>query len=151
MSENRETLELRVINDLKKRSIPGLFFYVVVTIIILYANRFYSRHMGFSLYFFSSIMGICLFRFIHLAVFKWVSKSHASLNQSIFSISIVATALIWGTFFARFMTLEGEHQTILLVAICTIGLSAGGAVAYIPNRCAHRPLQPAPFRRTFGL
>lgn len=133
MSDNRATLELRVVHDLRKRSIPGLFFFVVVTIIVLFANRFYSRHMGFSMRFFSSIMGICLFRFIHLALFKWVSKSHGALNQSIFSTSIVATAMIWGTFFARFMTLEGEDPTILLMAICTIGLSAGGAVAYLPS------------------
>lgn len=133
MDSNPDRIKRRVYNDLKKRSTHGLAFYAVILIIILYANGFHARHPVFSLWFIASISGICIFRSVHLFLFKWTSESHATLNHAVFSLSVASTALIWGIFFARFMILGGEGPTQLLMAICTIGLSAGGVVAYLPS------------------
>jgi diguanylate cyclase (GGDEF)-like protein len=133
LNSNPDQMMPRVVSDLKKRSTHGIIFYFVAIIVILCVNGFYVRHPVFSQLLALSVGAICIFRLIHLLVYKWVPRKHATLNQSIFFLSIAATALIWGIFYAQCMTFEGEYPTILLIAICTTGLSAGGVVAYLPS------------------
>lgn len=130
---NRDEIERRVIRDLKTRSTPGIVFYVLLAVLVLVSDDFYQRQPNISLGFFSSIIGICLFRLIHLPIYRWADAIHEKANRAIFFVSVVLTAMIWGVFFVRFMTLDHEHTARLVMAICTAGLSAGGVVAFVPN------------------
>jgi len=58
MPFKRNTLNNRVMNDLKKRSYIGIFFYPVVSLIVLYSNGFYKRHFNESLLFILLILFI---------------------------------------------------------------------------------------------
>ena len=130
---NRDEIDRRVIRDLKKRSTPGIVFYVLLAVLVLVSDDFYQRQPNISLGFLSSIIGICLFRLIHLPIYRWTDGTREKLNRAIFFASVVLTAIIWGVWFVRFMTLDGEHTAKLVMAICTAGLSAGGVVAFVPN------------------
>jgi len=131
--ENRAEFSQRVINDLKSRSTIGMLFYFLLGFIVVMADDFYKRHTDFTLLFGILISSICFFRLVHQRVSKWMKKSHRSLNNAIFFISVGISGSIWGICFARFMVLEGEHTAKLLIAICTAGLSAGAIVAFIPS------------------
>ena len=69
MTFERHKMNKRVVQDLKKRSTIGIFFYVVLSLILVFADNFHERHLIFSMFFLLSLDGICLFRLIHLAVF----------------------------------------------------------------------------------
>ena len=130
---SREAIARRVIRDLKKRSSPGIAFYLLLAMLILVSDDFYHRQPDVSLAFFSSILGICLFRLIHLSIYRWTDAIHEKVNRAVFFVSVVLTAMLWGVFFVRFMTFGQEHTAKLVMAICTAGLSAGGVVAFVPN------------------
>ncbi len=121
-----------MIQDLKKRSIIGIAFYIIVMWIVLSSYEYYDRHPVLSntlLYF---VFGICVLRLFHLTVDRWIPQKFEKINTGIFLFNIVLTALIWGVGCAKFMIQDGEPETNLLMVICTMGLCSGGAVAYIP-------------------
>ena len=132
-SENRAAFSQRVIQDLKRRSSLGLFFYITIPLIVVFANDFYKRQPNFSILFTISLSVVCLFRFAHLFFSERLRKRHRALNEAFFFISVSATSIVWGFCFAYFMTLEQEYEAKLLIAICTAGLSAGGNIAFVPN------------------
>ncbi len=134
MGFQRYRINRRVISDLKKRSTIGLAFYLIISVVIFYTGNYYQRHQGFSILFLSSIIGICLFRSLHLLVMKKTPPKLDKINYSVFMISVTLTALFWGLGFAKFMIQDGEANAKLLMATCTAGLSAGGVVAFIPER-----------------
>lgn len=130
---NQDQMNRRVFSDLRNRSTHGLIFYPIAVLIVISSDGFYARHFDFCLSFLLSMGGICVLRLVHLSIDRWISKSYATGNQFILAGSVALTALIWGIFFARFMALEDEFTTQLLMAICSVGLSAGGVVTYVPS------------------
>lgn len=130
----RHIINKRVLQDLKKRSTFGIFFYIAVAFLIVIANNYYERHPLISVVFLVSMMGVCGFRLIHLSVSEKMGDRYELLNRNIFYISVIASAVIWGIIFAVFMLQQGEYasQTLMTAVIC--GLCAGGVVAFIPNR-----------------
>ncbi len=132
-NEDRLKFNQRVVRDLKIRSSAGMVFYPLLAALVIFSNDFYQRHTAFCLSFGISLSVICLLRLIHLFLSKWMDTSHQALNTVIFFVSVGITGLIWGACFAFLMLQDGEHETKMLMTICTAGLSAGGIVAFIPN------------------
>lgn len=133
LSFKRYQLYPRVIDDLKKRSTIGIVFYLTTACIVLFTDNYYIRHPEFSNPFLFTLSGICLLRLLHLSIAQKVQPRFERLNNYVFIASVAATALIWGIGFAKFMVQEGELSATLLMTMCTIGLCAGGAVAFIPD------------------
>ncbi len=123
----------RVIEDLKKRSTIGIVFYLTTACIVLFTDNYYIRHPEFSNPFLFSLSGICLLRLFHEYFAQKAQPKFEKLNNHIFIFSVAVTALIWGIGFGRFMIQDGELSATLLMTMCTIGLCAGGAVAFIPD------------------
>ncbi|MBT3386845.1 MAG: GGDEF domain-containing protein [Desulfobacula sp.] len=123
----------RVYDDLKKRSTIGIVFYLTTACIVLFTDNYYLRHPEFSNPFLFSLSGICLLRLFHLYFAQWLQPKFEKFNNHIFIFSIAVTALIWGIGFAKFMIQDGELSATLLMTMCTIGLCAGGAVAFVPD------------------
>ena len=134
MAFERGVTNERVLQDLKKRSTIGLIFYFSLAVIGVVAVEFYQRHPVLSAVFLCLIIFICVFRLIHLIITRKMGERYAKVNQIIFFISVIATALIWGGTVASITLLKGEHDTQLLMMVCLCGLSAGGGVAFIPHR-----------------
>jgi len=124
----------RVLQDLKKRSTIGLFFYLALSIIGVLADEFYQRHMTLSAVFLLSNAAICLFRLIHLKITNQMGERYAEINKGIFFVSVIITALIWGITVAVVSLLRDETAAQLLMTVCLCGLCAGGVVAFIPHR-----------------
>ncbi|WP_457552910.1 GGDEF domain-containing protein [Desulfobacula sp.] len=133
MGFKRYEFNPRVVNDLKKRSSIGIVFYLATAVIVLFTDNYYIRHPEFSNPFLLSLAGICLLRLFHLYIAKWVQPKFEKFNNRIFLLSVVVTALIWGIGFANFMIQDGELSATLLMTMCTIGLCAGGVVAFVPD------------------
>lgn len=132
--ENQLEFNLRVVNDIKKRSLLGLLFYIPVFLVIITSDNFYGRHIDFCLLFGILISGVCLFRLLHrVFISEWVQRYSQSLDNTIFFVSAGVSGLLWGSFFAWFMMLQGEYTAKILMNICTTGICAGGIVAYIPS------------------
>lgn len=123
-------LSQRVVIDLKKRSAIGIIFYIIAALTVIFSGGYYYRHPSFSNQFFGFISSICLFRMVHMTLDRYLPKNQ--LNTIVFITSIILTSLIWGVAFAKFTFQEAELYTQLLLVTCTIGLCAGGVVAYIP-------------------
>jgi len=134
MTFERHKMNRRVVLDLKKRSTIGIVFYILLSVIVVVADDFYSRHTSLSLIFLLSNAGICLFRLIHLSVSRKMGDRYEKLNKSIFFSSVILTALIWGLMLALIMLRQGEYMTQLIMTVCIGGLCAGGVVAFIPHR-----------------
>lgn len=64
---------------------------------------------------------------------KWIPSKFLKINTTVFILSVVLTALIWGIGFANFMNQTGEANAKLLMVMCTVGLCSGGVMAYIPE------------------
>lgn len=124
----------RVLQDLKKRSTIGLFFYLSLSVIGVLAGEFYQRHMTLSVVFLLSNVAICLFRLLHLKVAQKLGERYAEVNKQIFFVSVIITALIWGLMVAVVSLLKDEQAAQLLMTVCLCGLCAGGVVAFIPHR-----------------
>jgi diguanylate cyclase (GGDEF)-like protein len=134
MAFERHKTNDRVVQDLKKRSTIGIIFYILLSLIAIFADDFYSRHTSFSLIFLLSNTGICLFRLIHLRVYRKTGERYKTFNKGIFFSSVIVTALIWGLMLALIMLQEEEHVTKLITTVCVAGLCAGGVVAFIPHQ-----------------
>jgi diguanylate cyclase (GGDEF)-like protein len=134
MAFERHIMNKRVVQDLKKRSSFGILFYILVSLIVVFADNFHERHLFFSMLFLLSMWGICLFRLIHLTVSKKMGDRYETFNKNIFFVSVIVTALIWGLTHALIMLQEGEYIIQMLMTVCVCGLCAGGVVAFIPHR-----------------
>ncbi|MHB8137667.1 MAG: GGDEF domain-containing protein [Smithellaceae bacterium] len=134
MTFTRHKVNSRVVQDLKKRSTIGILFYILLSIIVICADSFYSRHTSASLIFILSNLGICLFRLIHLKIAREMGDNYETFNRGVFYVSVVITALVWGCMLAYINNLDGEYVTKLLIYLCICGLCAGGVVAFIPYR-----------------
>jgi len=84
MTFERHKMNKRVVQDLKKRSTIGILFYIVLSLILVFADNFHERYLIFSMFFLLSLDGICLFRLIHLAVFPKMGERYETLNKNIF-------------------------------------------------------------------
>jgi diguanylate cyclase (GGDEF)-like protein len=124
----------RVLQDLKKRSTVGIFFYILLAFIVVYSGNYYERHRLLSMFFLLSMTGICSFRLIHLMVSRKMGDHYEILNRNIFFISVIASSLIWGIAFALIMLQRDEHVTQILTTALMCGLCAGGVVAFLPHR-----------------
>ncbi len=133
MTFERQKMNRRVVQDLKKRSTIGLLFYIVLSFIIVYADDYYLRHASYTVAFLLANAGICLFRLIHLPITKKMGERYETINKGIFFASVIVTALIWGMALGLIMLQKDEHTTQLVLTVCTAGLCAGGVVAFIPN------------------
>ena len=135
MAFERHRINRRVIDDLKTRSTMGMYFYIVITLLILIMNEFYQRHPTFSAIFMTAMIGVAVFRILHFHLFDRIESMVGwKLNYAIFFVSVHATALIWGLSFAYCVVLPGEEATKMLLLTSTAGLNAGGVVAFIPAR-----------------
>jgi diguanylate cyclase (GGDEF)-like protein len=134
MTFERHKVNKRVLQDLKKRSTVGIYFYILLAFIVVFSDNYFERHRGFSLFFLLSMSGICLFRLIHLVISKEMGDRYEVSNRNIFFISVIASALIWGITFALIMLQQEEHITQILITALMCGLCAGGVVAFIPHR-----------------
>ncbi len=135
LERNRELIYSRVLEDLKKRSTVGMYFYIVVTVFVLLVDAFYVRHPTFSLLFISLMLGIAVFRILHSQFFaRMESLLGKEGNYYLFLVSVYLTSLVWGLGFAYFMIQPGEAGIKMLMMISTAGLGAGGVVAFIPVR-----------------
>jgi len=134
MTFERHKVNKRVLQDLKKRSTVGIYFYILLAFIVVFSDNYYERHQGVSLFFLLSMSGICLFRLIHLGISQKMGDRYEIPNRNIFFISVIASALIWGMTFALIMLQKEEHITQILTTALMCGLCAGGVVAFIPDR-----------------
>ena len=134
MAFERHKMNKRVVHDLKKRSTIGIPFYILLSLIIVFAANLHERHLFFSMLFLLSMGGICLFRLIHLAISRKMEERYETLNKNIFFVSVIITALIWGITYALIILQKEEYIAQMLMAVCICGLCAGGVVAFIPNR-----------------
>ncbi len=136
---NRETMEFqrqklsrRVVNDLKKRSISGVFFYILVPPILFFTDNYLFRHLTESLIFLGVFSFICLFRLGHVFASRKMPDQWESLNNTVFIASVLLTALLWGLGSAYFLGQSGEQALHAIMLICTVGFCAGGVMSFMP-------------------
>jgi len=133
MTFERQSNNKRVVSDLKKRSSFGLIFYVLLSVVVVFADNFYDRHATLTLIFLISNLGVSLFRLAHLIVSPKVPERYTALSRGLFLGSVIVTALIWGVTLAMVMLQQDESNTQLMMTVCVAGLSAGGVVAFLPH------------------
>jgi diguanylate cyclase (GGDEF)-like protein len=133
MAFERNKTNKRVVQDLKSRSTFGIFFYIILSFIVVFTAKLYETHRFFSICFLLSISGICLFRLIHLKISSKMGERYETLNKNIFFASVIITALIWGAVFALTMLLNREYVPQMLMNVLICGLCAGGVVAFVPD------------------
>ena len=84
MTFERHKMNKRVVQDLKKRSTIGIPFYILLSLIVVFAANLHERHLFFSMFFLLSMGGICLFRLFHLAISRKMGERYETLNKNIF-------------------------------------------------------------------
>jgi diguanylate cyclase (GGDEF)-like protein len=134
MTFERHQFNKRVLQDLKKRSTFGIFFYIILAFFVFFSDNYHERHPLFSMTFVLLIMGISFFRLSHLMISPKTGDRYEILNKNIFFISVIVTALIWGITFALIMLQQEEFSMQMHIAVLTCGLCAGGVVAFIPHK-----------------
>lgn len=134
MTFERHKVNRRVLQDLKKRSTFGIFFYITLAFTVVFADKYYERHPLFSVIFLLAMLGICTFRLVHLPISKQMGDRYEIANRNIFYASVIVSAVIWGITFALIMFQPEEYTVQMITAVLICGLCAGGVVAFIPNR-----------------
>ncbi|MFP4225802.1 MAG: diguanylate cyclase [Desulfobacterales bacterium] len=134
MTFERHRINRRVIDDLKNRSTIGMYFYLAVTIAVLAVDGFYKRHLIFSIIFLSLMAVIACFRVVQFKFYDKFDQINRRLNYCAFFTSVYATALTWGGGFAYFMVQPEDLTSKMIVLASTVGLDAGGVVAFMPSR-----------------
>ncbi len=124
----------RVISDLKKRSTFGIFFYLFLSWFILFSDGYYHRHVINSKIFIISVCLICFFRLGHIYIARWPNGSFDRTHTIIFSLSVLLTSLIWGIGFSKMLLHTDEFNTRYLMTVCSMGIAAGGVIAFTPDR-----------------
>jgi hypothetical protein len=138
MTFERHKMNKRVVQDLKKRSTIGIPFYILLSLIVVFAANLHERHLFFSMFFLLSMGGICLFRLIHLAVSRKMGERYETLNKNIFFASVIVTALIWGVTYALIMLQEGEYIIqMLMIRVCLRSLRGRRGCFYSKQAAFH--------------
>lgn len=133
MAFKRHQINRRVIDDLKKRSTIGMYFYIMVTITVLAVDGFYKRHVAFSAFFLTAMLLIAIFRISHYYLYDQFDQNNPRSNYVAFFASVYATSLTWGIGFAYFMIQPEDLSSKFLMLVSTVGLDSGGVVAFIPS------------------
>ena len=134
MAFQRHRMNRRVINDLKKRSTSGVFFYMLVPYTIFFTDNYIDRHLDVACLFLGVFTTICLLRLLHLSLSARAPKAMETMHNQIFLGSVLLTAFAWGIGAAYFLIQEGEPKAQLIMTICTAGFSAGGVLSFMPAR-----------------
>lgn len=133
----RHRINPRVFVDLKRRTVMGIGFYLIVLSMVLLTNGYYLRHPKFSKYFTIFMLMICLLRFLyHLKDYLTPERIELRLDRVslyFFLVITVLTGVVWGVGFSNFILQPEEQQTYLLMVVSTTGLCAGGVVAFLPS------------------
>ncbi|MDA8326464.1 MAG: GGDEF domain-containing protein [Nitrospiraceae bacterium] len=133
-NEKQALFNKRVVNDIKRRSSIGSLFYIPLFLAIVFSDNFYKRHTANCFRFGILIFSASVLRISYYSLFsKFVCEYNRFLDKIFFFISILFIGLAWGLCFAWVMVQPGESMAKMLVIICTIGVCAGGALAYIPS------------------
>lgn len=132
MTFQRYKIYPRVLEDLENRSTVGMYFYLVITLVVLSVNGFYKRHLVFSALFLVAMVIIAGFRIFQYYHFRRLNELNKDFNTRAFFASVYATAITWGIGLAYFMLQPGESASHLVMVTSTAGLTAGGVVAFIP-------------------
>ena len=132
MAFQKQKINARLLNDLKKRSTSGVFFYILIPPLIFLTDIFFQRHQRFSLVFLGIFSFICVFRLVHVYVSKNMPKQFEALNTGVFIGSVVLTALSWGLGSAYFLLYSQDQTVQTLMLICTVGFVAGGVLSFMP-------------------
>lgn len=130
-----DKLDPRVLDDLTKRSTTGVFFYMLVPVVLVLTDHYLQRHMELSLAAFGTFCILCLLRLGHV-LYWWrrVPKPLQWINPWLFFVSVLLTALAWGLGAAVVLSQEGEPHVQMLMIICTAGFCAGGVMSFMPLR-----------------
>jgi diguanylate cyclase (GGDEF)-like protein len=124
----------RALDDIKRRSSIGSLFYIPLFLAIMFSSDFYNRHCSACLPFGILILSTSVLRIAYYSIAsKFVSRYNPFLDKIILFITIFALGLAWGTCFAWVMLRTGESMAKMIMIICTIGVCAGGSLAYIPS------------------
>ena len=132
MTYLKQALSERVVRDLKKRSFAGIFIYPIALAVVLFADGYYFRHPASSERFFLLVTGISMARLVLGILDNWIGRRVPWLGAALFLGGICLTALIWGVGFGKLMIQPGEMNSQLLIVACTMGICAGGCVAFSP-------------------
>ncbi|MDY6904247.1 MAG: GGDEF domain-containing protein [Thermodesulfobacteriota bacterium] len=128
----RYKINRRVLEDLAYRSMPGMYFYIVGTVVVLTVDGFYKRHVKFSIIFLVAMLLISVFRLGQFYFFNRLNRLNRKLSTRAFYISVCATAMIWGLSFAYYMAHPEETASNVIMVTSTVGLTAGAVVAFNP-------------------
>lgn len=134
MTFKRYRITARVISDLKKRSTFGIFFYLFLSWFILLSDGFFQRHPLNAKIFIFCVSLICLFRLVHVFAARWPNGTSDRLHTVIFYFSVASTSLIWGIEFSKLLLMTDEFNTRFLMTVCSMGIAAGGVIAFTPDR-----------------
>lgn len=125
---------VRVLNDLSRRSYIGIFFISLLGVTIFYTYKFNHRHPELLITFLGPLITICSFRVVQLVFFPYLTRRFPLQNSLVFIASVLFTALCWGSGFATIMSMSNEYPTQILMCIVSAGICSGGVVAFLPNR-----------------
>ena len=120
----------QLLMDLKQRASVANFYYVVMILIVLFADGYHGRHPGLANVLLFLILGISGVR-AGMAILEQFFAPRR-VGPWLFLSSILLSGLFWGIGFACLLLQEGESHTLFLMVVCTVGLSAGGVLVYHP-------------------
>ncbi|MCG8617683.1 MAG: diguanylate cyclase, partial [Desulfobacterales bacterium] len=133
MANLKQTISPRVLEDLKKRSLAGVFTYTIALCVVLFPDGYYFRYPRISNWFLWLITGICVLRLIQLFIESKFMSRPTRVNIGFFWMGVVVTGLIWGVLSAMVMVQTGEANVKLMMLVCTIGICSGGCSAFSPD------------------
>ena len=130
----RDLLKDRVINDLRKRSLFGLVFYLIIPFCIFFTDEYYKRHPQATFWSLVIFISIILFRLIYQLYWSYYSSRPEPNAYRALFISVLITAAAWGLISASVLTQKSEGVVRLIMFICTAGFCSGGVIAFIPDK-----------------
>jgi len=124
----------RLMRDLAERSLPGIPAYIALWSVIVFATGFHHTHVILAYAAWMGFLVVSALRLIYQFTYQRTYRRSPALNSTLFIISILAPAGLWGSLFVYCITGPNTDHIRLLMVMATTGLCSGAMTSFAPDR-----------------
>ena len=128
-----EQLHLRANQELRDRSLAGLFIYFFLFATVLVTTPYEVDHPTIMRFVGIATLGLGILRTILAGLFDRMHPKRARLWDRLFGVGNFAAGALWGAFTALTLVLYGFSWTTVLVLFTTVAIAAGAITSMIPS------------------
>ncbi|MDG3087862.1 GGDEF domain-containing protein [Vibrio hannami] len=131
---SRDELMFLSSRDIARRSITGVFNYLLIWFALIFSSSLWSAAPELSLFLTCFYVVLACIRLPFIFKFELIYQNYPGLWRNGFPLVILLPALMWGLLCALCFALPELEPYSLYIIISTAGIAGGGIAAFVPSR-----------------